>query len=520
MKKVFNIDISKTLKDLNKIIVYIFVFLFILAFPFYYKNGYYNIGFSKWAFFRFLTLGTIRDDIYYPGLLLIASSIEIVYLLIRRIKYHEKIKLNKLDILVFSYFIIVFISRFLAYDKWIGWLGYKGWYMGLFGQLAFVLVYYFVSRYFKFKKDYLSIWMSINIIIYSLEILNRFWIYIPNNLIIGLSRERLINLVSTIGNINWFATYLAITFPIAYILFIFDDDQDIRYFSLISIFISAMSFITQGSQSMIFAFGGLLFILLFFCLKNKIYLNRYFIILITIISSFIFIGILRNYIFKDVVRLDRTFEYLMNIKLIIPLLILLIIIYYLFIKYINENNIYICKKISIILIIIFSSIILIYTILNNIGYIPDKYSLPILKFNDSWGTNRGEIWRLTFQTLIKMYIQDPIRIIFGAGPDNYYYALYYYCFDEVKIHWLNTALVNAHNEWLNSFVNYGIVGGLLYLSIFINGIKQAYKNKDYKISYIFMFMLICYMLNNIFSFQQAVSTPIAFFVLALINQKD
>lgn len=515
-----NFSITKTIKSLNTILTNIFVFLLVIIFPFYFKNAYFNIGYAKWAFFRFLTLGTILNDIYYPGILLVAFFMEIVYLLIKKFKYHEKFRINRLDKYVLIYLLIAFISRFFAYDKWIGLKGYDDWWMGLFAQMAFALVYYFTSRYFKPKKKYLIIWIFISTIIYFLEILNRFSIYLPPSIIKGIDPKFFPTFVSTIGNINWFASYMAITMIPALILFIFDENKYHQYFLYPVIVIIAMSFVSQNSLSLVFALLIILIILLFRSLRKKKYFERYILLILIMLFSFAVLGILRSLFIEVAIPLDSIFNYLTNSKLILILLLLVSIIYIYIDRFINDENINYYKKIITYIFIISLILLSLYILLNTLNIIPDRFSIGLLKLNDAWGNNRGEIWRLTLLTLKDMFINDPYRIIFGAGPDNYKFALYYFMEKEVNIHWFKVILANGHNEWLTALVNYGLVGGLLYLMIFIEAIRKLYKKKENIYFFIIMCSLISYISNNFFSFQQAVSTPIAFFLIALSDKEE
>lgn len=508
--------IYKTLNRLNKTITYLFVFALLYIFPFYMKMGYSNIGFAKWVFFRFLTLGTIRDGIYYPGLLLIATAIEITIIFIDIFNKRFKINFLKLDKLIIIYFIIAIISSLFAFNKWQSYFGIKDWWMGLFAQCGFVLTYYFVSRYFKPSRLLIYSFSLITLIVYTLEILNRFWIFIPRITVYGLLPRVIVKFVSTIGNINWYASYMAITMPICFVLSIFSKYKDIRIYSLLSILIISMSFVTQNSASLIVAMLVLLVVLLFISFKDKEYLKRYSLLVVMMLLGFKIICVLRILFPNRSAKLDNIFLFIINSNLTTILLIISLIICFVVFKYINNENIIYIKRIVKYIFYVSLILFIIFVLLINMNFI--NLNINLFKFNDSWGNNRGEIWRISLKALIQMFKENPFRIIIGAGSDNYYDAVYYYCFDEVKINWFNVILTNAHNEWLTALINYGLVGGLVYLCIYLKSIYYSFKKEDiYHL--ILGMMLLCYVVNNFFSFQQAVSTPIAFFVFALIDKE-
>lgn len=508
---------------LQRIIEYlttIFALLLVVGLPFYLKYGYYNIDFAKWDFFRFITIGTIRNNIRIPGILLIAAILEIINILSQYIFNHKKPSIKNLNIFLFLYLIVVTISNFFSFDRWVGFYGYDGWYMGLLAQYAFGLEYYFVKRYFNPKKEYLYLFIGVPIIVFLLVILNRFWIYIPPFLMRDIPRDTLVNFVSTIGNINWFASYMAVTVPVPFILFVCSEDSELRTLSFIAIIISGMTLVLQNSESILLALVPVMIALFLYSFKIKQMLLRFILLCALLFASFLGIGILRRFVFINHVPLDKRFELLCFSIYPAIALCLFVGTYLLIKKDIPQDSLPRLKKRSTYVLIIVGGLVLLYILLNNILHLPESYQIGLLTFNDSWGTNRGEIWRISIQTMQRMFHENPLRIIFGAGPDNYKFAAYYFCFDEVNVHWFSEILANAHNEWLNALVNYGIVGGGFYFAFFISGLSKIIKNRRNTILNILVFdVVLCYMVNNFVSFQQAVSTPFVIFAIALINKQ-
>lgn len=82
-------------------------------------------------------------------------------------------------------------------------------------------------------------------------------------------------------------------------------------------------------------------------------------------------------------------------------------------------------------------------------------------------------------------------------------------------------LTNAHNEWLTVLVNQGILGLICYGGIFTSAVFRyiylAEKNceNSKKYMYIFGISAFAYMIHNIVSFQQILSTPFIFLMMGM-----
>ncbi|MDE7045070.1 MAG: hypothetical protein K2O97_08700, partial [Acetatifactor sp.] len=72
-----------------------------------------------------------------------------------------------------------------------------------------------------------------------------------------------------------------------------------------------------------------------------------------------------------------------------------------------------------------------------------------------------------------------------------------------------TIYANAHNEWLNTLVNLGILGVAALAGIYIGGMKR------YRKVLLGMLVIAMYGINSLISFQQVLSTPLLFMVLGL-----
>ena len=86
----------------------------------------------------------------------------------------------------------------------------------------------------------------------------------------------------------------------------------------------------------------------------------------------------------------------------------------------------------------------------------------------------------------------------------------------LKEQWGGAVLTNAHNEWLNMFVNVGFFGGIAYLGIFVTALVRFVKNCEKRPLLLGLAACIAaYMAHNLFCYQQVLCTPFVFLFMAI-----
>ena len=108
--------------------------------------------------------------------------------------------------------------------------------------------------------------------------------------------------------------------------------------------------------------------------------------------------------------------------------------------------------------------------------------------------------------------------LFGVGPDSLSEYLYSVpdISDLLRNLWGNVRLTNAHNEYLNSLMCYGIVGLASWCSVLIGGVAYFYKKaKENPFMIGFALCIMGYACHNIFCYQQVCCTPFLFILLGI-----
>lgn len=134
-----------------------------------------------------------------------------------------------------------------------------------------------------------------------------------------------------------------------------------------------------------------------------------------------------------------------------------------------------------------------------------------LRLNDTWGTNRGFMWRRTMDIFRDFNLW---RKLFGSGPDTFYYMFQPY-FGELNQYWTSSTNA-AHNEYLNYMITVGLLGASAYTTALVSGVVRCFKElKHNPIGAAYCAAVICYGAQALVSIAQPITTPLLVLFLAL-----
>lgn len=494
-------------------ITFIYVFLMLAVYPFYFHNKYYDIGNAKWQFFFFLTAGA---GAILSGLL--------VFHIIEVQKPGEwkearrNIRLSVIDRFVLAYAAAVLISvLFSPYKEQVIW-GYDGWYMGLVSQMCFVLIYFFVSRYWRWDLSTVIGCLTAAFLVFLLAVLMRFGID-PLSMYKGLEEQYIIDFLSTIGQATWYSSYMVVLFPLGLFAFWIYDKKYVRIFGGIFTAVGFMTMVTQNSDSSFIAFGLLTFALFWISLESNRGFRRFLEVMIICFACFKGIGICQQLFPEQAVPLDAISLFCSQSGLTGMLLIAAAICYLCFRLLEKYKNIDISgiKNIRVILLVLLLAGIVgivIYIYLNTTNRLPEhlRSDSRYLLFDEYWGNNRGSSWMIAAESYLKGGFA---RKMFGCGPDGFSSYVQSFFHEELAMKWGSSAILScAHNEWLNALVNLGIAGAVPYIGIFVSAICRFFrKSKEHPELAAIALSVICYMGHNFFCYQQIVCTPTIFILM-------
>lgn len=127
-----------------------------------------------------------------------------------------------------------------------------------------------------------------------------------------------------------------------------------------------------------------------------------------------------------------------------------------------------------------------------------------------WGNHRGRLWQMAWQG----FCQGDLRQkLLGAGPDCFAGYLGQVLpggtvlFD--KGYFAGSIFTNAHNEWLTTLIDMGVLGVLAYAAVFFTAFRK------YRGNFMTNMLLFTYGMHSLISFQQVLNAPLFFLLLGI-----
>lgn len=353
---------------------------------------------------------------------------------------------------------------------------------GLILILFYVLIYFMITRLYRYA-EYVFIGLACSCaIVYLLTVLNGYFID-PLNMFAQFRMQRNIYMefFATIGNKNMLSSFICITLPALFTMSIVTKKLSFRIIYLISVLLGAMAFIIDDSDSGMLGIAVFLAVFLVVFIRRLDRLKYYFLALTVFLAS---IKILRlfSYImedsYKELGELPYAILFSKKVYVVIAASAIITVILFLISK--TKPGIVLPKAVPIVLGTLFGLAALgVLGTFIYFSFIDTKTPLGnmegLLRFGPKWGTHRGIMWIRAFDIFGEA---DFIHKLFGYGPDTFY-RLYEPYFTELQ-QYGNTSSDAVHNEYINYLVTIGIAGLSSYLAFvggaLVRGFKSAKRN--------------------------------------------
>ncbi|MCR5776178.1 MAG: O-antigen ligase family protein [Lachnospiraceae bacterium] len=513
------------------VILLLYIYLLVCLYPFLIEPGYAETSRVKYGFLIAVSFG------FYVGPVLIPTFVPLSLLFIiignviyvknsgRRLDvFFRSLRFSVTDIMVALYAFFAIISAIVSpYKEDVLW-GALTWYMGLASQFLFVFIYFITSRFFDIDelKGLVCLSLASSAVVFAIGILQRFGCDIFN-LYAGLENKLYI---STIGQHTHFSSYMIVFYILGVIVVWMSKPESVMHKIAIFHLIVASCLPCILNADMIFS--GLFFALSFLFVMSFESIEKikaFFKISLIIIFTWRFIGIVWNLLNPEF-RLEPLPKFIMSSPYIWMLAVCLLIVYVLKCRKAGEKS-----RLNMIQyrymgylyagILGFAiAITIVYIVLNTLEILPQslRSHANYLLFDFEWGNGRGAIWHDSVMSFIEEFKTAPLNALFGVGPDQFVHVL-----DEYVHEWLvlytDKIAYNAHNEWLNAFINYGLFGGIAYLGIFISAIVRFIKNREAApAAFAVSVIIVAYLAHQMFGYQQFVSTPYIFMAIGIGEQ--
>jgi len=520
-----NNDMKENERDFRQTICNMYIIAILAVLPLYIGEGYYMLGDRKYLVFRNISLFCI-------GLWLAVTAVEVASSRMkawfqRKVEKRKRLSENEnvskwslsaekvacprvtkrqswstMDTCMLFYAAVCLLSFLCSAYRETAWSGYRDWYMGALSQLIFVGIYFFVSREYTGTGAplYLGeaalglvalIGFGQKLGIDPLRLLSD---YVPTDW--GYS-----HMLSTVGNINWLCGYMAVVICLPVAGYLYSKPSIKRTLLYIISILGLALLCMQGSEIGIVIALACVGICLFAGLRKSEFFERGLALTggTLLVLALLGGGITLGDTMKTMPAENNIFY---NIPWYAYLLaaVLMWVLRVIWGKLPNKVKQPAIK----------SMLLLGSTTVAVVAF----YSISKMQFNAAWGSGRGGLWTASVQGFLA---GDWKQKLIGAGPDCFAEYLYSHLdmgsILEMEGHWSASIFANAHNEWLNTLVNLGILGVMAYLGIFLCGVRR------YRGMMLGVLVLGLYAVNSLVSFQQVMNAPVFFLVLGVCENR-
>lgn len=435
-------------------------------------------------------------------------------------------KLSLVDICMFFYGACVLLSALhSAYEK-TPWVGYQDWHMGAISQILFIGIYFFVSRNYNGSPYPLYLGEAALFLVMSLGLAQRLgWDLLGLMAPFSEKDWEYSHMLSTVGNINWLCGYLAviIAFPLSGYLNgkpLAKDSAGQRrepvsgvrkYKHGLLFFTTSLGlalFILQGSDiGIVLAVAGIGICLIagYFPLYRhhaRCFFERGILLAAVVLFEISVMSWLVG-IRKTLAAMpsDSPLQAVLNYPVRWLAAALIFGALYLLLRRM-PNKAHRAARITILLLGAATMAA------------SGAWYLSRQPAGGFWGSGRGGLWAAAWKGFTEA---GWLQKLIGAGPDCFAEYLYQLlpasAIYSTEGQWQNAVFANAHNEWLNHLVNFGILGTVAYAGIFVSALKR------YQGMLLGIFVIALYGIASLTGFQQVLNTPLLFLVLGLCENR-
>lgn len=527
--------LKASVRTIMQFVTSVYVVALLCVMPLYMENKYLNMGDAKYHFFLYGSIAMLGFLIVFGIQWLVISRDEIL----SDRDWLKKLSITEWCVLAFA-LVSVLSCIFAHYKRYAIW-GYTGWNMGLISQLIFVLIFMFVSRWFKWNDKIMTGATVVGGVVFLIAVLQRFDLDILNLYYnIGADGEyhRLADMyvekfVSTLGQTSWYSGYAVLIMPFGMHAFVSSKKKGARIWTALFILLGSASLCTVNNDSAYIATA--LTMLVFFCysFSNIEYMARFFEILLIYIGTFRLIGVLQNLFPERMIRLisgeEKITKFITHSPIVVVLLVIILLIYLMIranivkahkkkdTSSLDINKFAFLGEVAVWIAIVSVWLVVLLIIMATKKILPDflsgLYNISFLDFNNDWGNYRGFNWRMAARAFQMAGIKDKL---IGVGPDSFAWSMDTYCKAEVEEFWHGLQLACAHNEWFNMLITEGVLGVAAYLGIFVTSARRlALKAESNRLAIPCLAAIVAYMSYNFFCYQTCLCTPYIFMVMGI-----
>lgn len=486
-----------------KVLTFFYCTLMFTFFLFYMENAYFNITDAKYHCFVWLTLGYALSCIIFGSLYLFFHDSPINFI---KNQLFSLSLTDKSMLILLGAHMITTISCEYPQNSFSGaW----GRHMGLGFTILICFMYFLVSHSLTHYRILIHILLGSCLIVGGIGILNALGIDLFHSFTNVKESQRHMFL-STIGNATFFAHVFCLTLPLGISLFFNASCLTKRFVYMIwislgfgAVYISNI----DGAYLAVFAFLLYYFINCCDTLRIKDFLLVCFTALIT--AKCLLLLSCGN----DALVFEGVSELLVSAHFVWLLIGIVLLLYLWMCKYPDKAELLPYHKIrKTILMIVGIIILLLLAAIVYFTWLKPSAALgnfsDYLRFSDTWGHNRGYLWRVFITDFID---SGPLEWLFGKGLDCTRFIM-------ADISGKSLAAVyydNAHNEYLQYLITSGFIGLSAYLFLWVSLIYRLHQIRHHPYALALCAALLAHGAQAMTGLNQPITTPLLFLLFAI-----
>ena len=315
--------------------------------------------------------------------------------------------------------------------------------------------------------------------------------------------------ISLFGNMNSYGSFLALSIPIFFAVYIFAKKKKNKIISGIMIFIMSLGVIPAKSDNVYLGAGLALVVLFYIAVYYKKIIDFFFSVTIFTVGLFV-MAVLSRAFGGSKKAINGIAGFVENPKMMLILPVVMIILTVILVAFKKLNDPLFerlqCKKT--LWVITFLGIAFVILVI----FIGSKGShTQIFKFDDNWGTYRGFIWKRSWRAFLA---GTPLQKIFGYGNEMLLPVMKDMFYDEM-IALTGKVYDNAHNEILQYLVTLGVFGALTYIGLCLSTVIYVIRRlEEDPIIIALLVGIVGYLGAGLVYLNQPITTPYLFVMIA------
>ena len=471
-----------------------------LLHPLVFSSFYFNITETKQAFF------------------LITSGLYLLLLLFARIALppdygvkQRRVALSPAVIALFALFLVSLVGALIGNYPGESFFGENNRYQGLLTLFCYACLALALSRLEIAPKWPERAFLLGACLVSLLGLLHHFGID-PIGFTRDLRESDRGRFLSTIGNADFYASYIAMAFAVSLGYFLHARGKE-RFFAAPALALVSFGVLVAGSDSAALGLIALFALAPLFLFRDVAAFRRLALGWGIFFLCAFFFGLLSGWV-DGATYLSSLFLRLSRPVFSLPLSAISLALW-LLLKKTKQETLSRAKRPYIALLIgaaLFGAVALV--LLNTA-----LRSLPLgglsryLHFSESWGTDRGKIWAFAVQFYARLPLSQQL---FGASSGALFHA------DAVKPLFSDAGLDTAHNEYLQYLVTNGALGLVSYLATLTFALRAGIRrSRTEPVFRGLTLAVIVYAVQAAVNIAQPMTTPILFVLIGiLISRKD